>query len=231
MHEEGIYPEIISGASAGAIAGAMYADGYSPREMLYLFARNNIFKFINISIPKNGLLQISGLKRVLEKHLRAKTFAELKKPLHIAVTNFNKAEAEYISEGNLIDAILASSSIPVLFKPYKMNGIDYIDGGFTDNLPLKPIKNLCKEIIGVHVNPVGIDEKPRGIIHIATRSFHTSIAINASRKKNSFKYYIEPQELQNFGYLDISEATKIYKIGYRETKKELAIKSESVRKT
>jgi len=50
LNEEGIYPEIITGVSAGAIAGVFIADGHSPDEIIKLFQNKKTFDFTYISI-------------------------------------------------------------------------------------------------------------------------------------------------------------------------------------
>jgi len=64
--------------------------------------------------------------------------------LFVAATNLNTGEVEYFNEGGLIEIVLASSSIPVLFKPQKINNTLYVDGGLTNNLPIEPIEQKCK---------------------------------------------------------------------------------------
>jgi len=47
LEEKGLKPEIISGVSAGAIAGAFYADGYSPEKFwrfIWVAACMNLFR-------------------------------------------------------------------------------------------------------------------------------------------------------------------------------------------
>ena len=76
----------------------------------------------------------------------------------------------------LIDPVIASASIPVLFQPVKINNISYVDGGVLDNLPIRPIENKCKILIGSFVNPVGYIEKISGLINIAERTFMLSMS-------------------------------------------------------
>ncbi len=55
MEEKGIYPDIISGTSAGAIVGALYSAGYSPDEICSLFKQKDFNDFVEITLPKSGL--------------------------------------------------------------------------------------------------------------------------------------------------------------------------------
>lgn len=221
LHEAKIEPEIISGVSAGSIVGAFYADGYEPDEILEIFEKKKFFELVSVIFNNIGLLDISGLKNLLKNNLRAKKFKELKKPLFVAATNLHSSEAEYFNKGNIVEKVLASSSIPVLFKPQKINGKTYADGGLVNNLPLKPIQKKCKKIIGVNVNPLEQNPELDGIRNIAIRSFHISIANAVKHKKDLFDIYIEPKKLKEYGYFNVKDSREIFKIGYDEAKEVL----------
>src|SRR5512142_515199 len=80
LNEAEIYPDVISGTSAGAIIGAFYADGYSPKEILKFMNVSSRLDFMRPALPREGLLQINGIIKILKKNLRATTFKELKIP-------------------------------------------------------------------------------------------------------------------------------------------------------
>lgn len=219
LHEAKIKPEIISGVSAGSIVGAFYADGFEPDEIVEIFEQKKFFELVGVIFKNNGLFDIAGLKNLLKNNLRAKNFDELKKPLYVAATDLDNGRAEYFNEGNIVEKVLASSSIPVLFKPQKINGKTYADGGLVNNLPLKPIQKKCKKIIGVNVNPLEKNPELNGIRNIAIRSFHISIANSVHHKKDLFDIYIEPKKLKEYGYFNVKESRALFKIGYDAAKK------------
>lgn len=221
LNEAGIYPHIVSGTSAGALAGVLYCDGYTPKEILKIMNSHSRLDYMRPAMPRDGILQISGITKILENNLRAKTFEELKIPLFVTATDLNNGKAVYFNEGPLIDPVIASSSIPVLFKPVIINNIHYVDGGVLDNLPVKPIKNLCNYIIGSHVNPIGYEERINGLISVAQRTFMLSVSKEVVEKSKEFNLLIVPLELKNFGILDPEKANEIFKIGYKVTKEEL----------
>ena len=98
----------------------------------------------------------------------------------------------------MFDPVIASASIPVLFQPVKIKDISYVDGGVLDNLPLKPIENKCRILIGSFVNPVGYMEKISGFISIAERTFMLSMSKEISEKAKKFDLFIAPIELRNY---------------------------------
>jgi NTE family protein len=96
LEEKKIKINIFSGVSAGAIAAAFYADGYTPEEILNIFSSKKVFHLMRITIPRSGLLKTKGLKEVLKKHLRATNIEDLKIPVIIAATNFREGKIQYI---------------------------------------------------------------------------------------------------------------------------------------
>ncbi len=221
LYEKNIKPDCIAGTSAGSIAGVFLADGYDPEELLEIFLEKKIYEFVGLTFGKLGLLKISGIKDVLKKYLKAKTFDELNTCLYVACTNLNSGKVEYFNEGDLIIRVIASSSIPVLFTPIKINGSIYADGGIIDNLPVRPIKDKCRKIIGVHVNYTGPEDNVDSILKIAERSFHLSTGARIAEMAKKCDLFIEPDELKKYGLLDIGKGKEMFEIGYKEAKKML----------
>lgn len=209
---------IISASSAGAIAGAFFAHGYPPEEILHVISTKKIYDLVQVSIPRTGFFKIEGLKKLLKKYLTIKNIEDLPIPLIVTATNLFEGKIEYLSQGPLINSLIASSSIPALFEVTKLNKIPYVDGGITDNLPLAPLMNKCKKIIAVNVNPIGIIDKVGHPAQIAERAFHLAIDSEIKRKKGLVNIFIEPQKLTDYSMYDLRKAEEIFQIGYEEAK-------------
>lgn len=221
LNEAGIFPDVISGTSAGALVGVLYADGHTSMEILKMLNTGSRLDYMRPALPREGLLQINRIIKILKSKLRAKTFKELKIPLFVSATDLNNGKAIYFSDGDLIDPVIASASIPVLFQPVKINNISYVDGGVLDNLPIRPIENKCKILIGSFVNPVGYVEKISGLISIAERTFMLSMSKEIYEKAKKFDLFIAPQELRNYKILDPEKACELFEVGYNATKEKL----------
>ncbi len=218
LNEAGIFPDVISGASAGALVGVLYSDGYRPREILKIMNSTSMLRYMRPTLPRSGLLQISGIAKILDIYLNAKTFSELRVPLFVSATDLNNAVAVYFSEGELIDRVIASASIPVLFKPVIIDNINYVDGGVLDNLPLRPIEGKCRLLIGSFVNPVGKEETISGLLQVAERTFLVSISKEIGDKSKKFDLFIAPPELCKYKILDPEKSAELFEIGYKATK-------------
>lgn len=217
LEEFNISPQFISGASAGAIAGVLYADGYSPEEMMEIFLDLDLYNLLSFRGFKMGLMRPDGIRKVLQKALRAKNFEDLKKPMVIACTDIDLAETVYFSQGNILDPLIASIAFPFLIKPQLINGHHYVDGGLMNNLPVQPLMGKCKNIIGIHVNPLHPEPKYLGTRNYIDRIIHIGLRANMLNLIGACDLFIEPPELAGFHLLKLSSAKEIYKRGYDYT--------------
>jgi NTE family protein len=217
MDEKGIKPDIISGVSAGALVGALYADGYSPDSMVKMFDQLKLIEYMRLDFSNGGLLKMEGLKHLLDTILRAKTFEELKIPLRIVATDLDNGQSVVFESGNLADAVLASCTVPILFSPYVINGINYVDGGVFRNLPASAIRNDCKLIIGVNVGPMDKGAYQKSMMDIAKRSYKFIYRSNSNREKQLCDILIEPQEILLYNGASIRDKDQMFTIGYNET--------------
>jgi NTE family protein len=221
LNDTGIYPDVISGTSAGALVGVLYADGYTPDEILIIMNTTSRLHYIRPTVPREGLLQISGIERILKENLRAEKFEDLKMPLFVTATDLNNGKAVYFSSGFLLKPVIASASIPVLFNPVIIDNIHYVDGGVLDNLPIKPIEGRCDLMIGSFVNPVGYEETVTSLVQIAERTFMLNLSKELETKEKKFDVFIAPPELKNYKILDPEKAIEVFEIGYKATKRKL----------
>lgn len=218
LEEEGFKPSMISGTSAGSLAGAFYADGFKPDEILDIFSTRKIYNLMRLIYPKTGFMRVDGLREILTENLRSDKIEDLKIPLIITATNFNLGKTEYFTEGNLIDALISSAAIPILFEAQKIQDTFYLDGGIMNNLPVYPLRKKCKRIIAVHVNPIGNIEKISSPVQVAERSFHLAIGASIQHIKEEVDLFIEPPGLSEFGMLEVKRAKEIFNVGYSYTK-------------
>jgi NTE family protein len=221
LDERSLSPGIISGVSAGAIVGSFYCDGFEPEEICEIFRKDRIFEFVKLKFKRHGIFSTEGLRDVLKKNLRSKRIEDLQKPLVIVTTNLDKGVTTYFTEGELLDRVLASASLPVLFHPTMINGNNYVDGGVTNNFPLEPIEGLCRILVGVHANPPAPYDPKKGLLHLATNTFHLAVKSDTETKKTRLDYFIEPTSLKKYGYFDVRHGKEMYEIGYKEAIKVL----------
>jgi NTE family protein len=228
LEEQSIYPDIISGVSAGAVVGALYADGYNPEEIAKLFEDISFRKMTKIRIPEGGLLRIDAFEDFLFRTLRAKTFEQLRIPLRVVATNLDKGQSEVFSSGNLIDAVVASCSVPVLFIPKKINGTYYVDGGVLKNFPVSTIRDECERVIGINASPMVADDYKLSLMNVASRTYHFMFKANIIHDKELCDLLIEPVDMGNYDTFDVDKGREIFDLGYRSSQQILFSKIENI---
>ena len=148
---------LVSGCSVGSIIGAYYClngEINSLYEKLEKMSKKNWLSLIDLDVPTRSLIKGKKIKKFLQENFfQDKTFEDLKIPLVIVSTNLNTNKVEYFTSGLLIDAIMASISIPGIFPTYKIENNHFIDGGIKENLPYDILfeKGMHK-VIGIDFN-------------------------------------------------------------------------------
>jgi NTE family protein len=224
LEEHGITPNILSGVSAGAVVAVLYADGYSPDEIAKLFEDISFRRMTKIQIPDGGFFRIDAFHRFLAKNLRAKTFEELKIPLRVVATDLDKGRSIVFSTGKLLDPIIASCSVPVLFSPKMIDGVRYVDGGVFKNFPVSTIREECDKVIGINASPMVADDYKPTIMNVAARSYHFMFKANILHDKELCDFLIEPIDMGNYETFDVDKGREIFELGYRTTKQLLVNK-------
>lgn len=148
MEELGLRPGRIAGASAGAMAGGLWAAGLRGQaleKVIYDFHFRRAFfdlgafyrwPGIVTGLAGSGLLSGVRLRRYLARCIGSRQIEELRNPrLEIAVANLTKKRNEIRSRGPLNDFLIASCAMPVLFKPQRIDGEDFLDGGVANETP------------------------------------------------------------------------------------------------
>lgn len=220
LEENGIFPDMVSGTSMGAIVGLFYAAGFSPDEMHKILKEERFYKVLGFNFLKNGLFNLNPLKEIFQEKIKANDFAVLKRQFFVAVSNLNTARVEIVSSGQqLFEYVIASASIPFVFPPQQINGQTYIDGGLFNNLPAECLIGLCDRLIGVHVNYSGIVEEIKGAKAIGERLLSLALEQSVKVSRNYCDFYIEPRKLRNYSSWEYDKVDELVEIGYKKALK------------
>ncbi|MEM5565050.1 patatin-like phospholipase family protein [Psychroserpens sp. AS72] len=223
LEEFGISPTHISGTSAGAIIGALYAAGVSWSDMLSFFKTISIFQTTRYARNKPGFINSEKFYDDLKAYLPNDNFEDLKKTLFITAANVIDGSLKVFSKGQLIKPIIASASFPGVFTPTEINGKFYIDGGTLNNFPVEPLQKDCDKIIGVYVNPlkkISIKDLKHSY-SVVERAYKIKVASESMLKFPICDLIISPEELINYGTFDMNSVEAIFNLGYIATKKVL----------
>lgn len=218
FEEKQVFPEAIAATSAGSIAAAFICDGYSTDEVKEIFQRTKMGLSMQWRNFKAGFLSLRTVEKVLKQTLRHTTFESLPIPLYIAATDYHTGRQRIFSKGEVIPAVLAASTIPMLFPPVIIDGVPYIDGGISGNLPVEPLVGQYRDIVGVHVNPLPTYNPSGSILAAVDRTMHMAIQEAVLKNKQRCDLFIEPEGLGQFGMFDFKRLDAIYTTGLDYTR-------------
>lgn len=216
--EFNVVPKIIAGTSAGAIIGAFIAKGFHADEIAAIASKTNIISIRTFNPGNLGLFKPHSIKRNLQKYLGNIHFDALNVELVVAATDIKSGKPYYLKNGPLIPALLATSAIPVIYKPITINDVLLIDGGISDNFAVEAISPCKYKVIGCHANPLGFVENDLNYKALIDRCISVALHKDILHKKHLCDIFIEPPLLSNFGMFQIKKANEIIQIGYDYTK-------------
>lgn len=232
------------------MVASLYAMGYSPDNILTLFKRyakqlvkidkkiikqeikNYIFKK---ELENDGLNSGNDFEILYDKLAFTKGIKQIKDidmPLIIPAidigeskkyyfSSIEKEDSSYISDITLGGAVRASSSFPVIYKPFKYKEHLFLDGGILDNIPAKEIKNLgAEKVISVRFDSNQV-KKESNLMDVAIKALDI-MGDKISEESLENSDYIITVPTDGTGLLDIEKIEYCFKSGYETTKREIA---------
>lgn len=185
----GIVPDLVVGSSVGAINGAYFAglpsaEGVTQLEAIWRgLRRSEVFpvtwrSVIGLLSRRDFLVDPTGLRSLLERHLRYGQLQQATVPLHVVATDLLGGTSVRLSSGPTVEAVLASCSIPAAFPPVRIGDRYLIDGAVASNTPVSVAVELgAKQVI---VLPTGfacaLETPPHGAIATALHAITLLIA-------------------------------------------------------
>ncbi len=171
LTERGIIADQVVGCSVGALNGAAYAahpsvEGVAALESAWLDLTDEqlmpsgwIPRSVQMARKGEALHGNEGLRTLTESVISARRFDELRVPFQCVATRVADAAEVWLSDGDLIDAVLASAALPAVYPAVEIQGHRYIDGGVVNDVPITRAVELGYRRI--FVLQVGNYDRPR----------------------------------------------------------------------
>ena len=223
LEEHGIFPTHIAGTSAGAIVGALYANGNTWQEILDFFKTVPIFRINKFAMNKPGFIDTEKLYDSFRTLLKDDDFSILKLPLHITATNILDGSLKIFTQGELIRPILASAAFPGVFTPIQIGEEYFVDGGTLNNFPVDLVVPICEKIIGVYVNHFET-LKIKDLKHsynVLERAYRIKTAYDSIAKFKDCDILICPKELKKIATFSMKDFDAVFALGYEAAMTEL----------
>ena len=144
----------IAGTSAGGMAGAVYASGYSPDEILNRITNSSQDGLYGFGRGPS-LLGTKGIQGILSQFLKEKTFAALILPCALVAVDLKEMKEIIIQDGSVIDAVMATTAIPGIFPPKEIGNYLLVDGMVLNPVPVNIARSLAPSlpVIAVSLSP------------------------------------------------------------------------------
>lgn len=226
IEEVGLKPDIVAGVSAGSVIAVLYGAGISVDDIMSAFTDRKFSDFANVNLRINanqGLFDFSKFKNFIAEMVAPYVNLEdLPIPTFVGVTDFDHGVPTEFHNGNIADAVAASCSIPICFRPQIINGVSYVDGGVLRNMPSWIIRSRCQRLIGVNCSPLlSTDTSNDSLLEIAMRAYNLMAKANQAFDMDMCDLAVETPQLANYKVFNLKEINKVFISGYATMKKAL----------
>ena len=226
MQEQQLQPEVFACCSAGSIVGALYSVGKSPDEILDFFKSVYFFHWRHFTFNKPGLVSSLIFSTYLQPVFGNRTIGDLETDLRIIATELVSGEQKVFGPNDkVVDAVIASCSIPGVTTPYLVGEEMFCDGGVLNNFPADIIHDECERMIGVYVSPPQIVELNdlNTIKAVTTRAYELLSHRTELYKFAYCDWLVTSQELAQYGTFErkANRLEEIFNIGYEAAKASL----------
>lgn len=215
--------DYISGSSIGAVIGSLYAltkNAKKVEEVSLSPELAQIFSLSGDALLDSTMIDETQVHAFLKEHLGTEKFADTKIPFVAVATSAKTGEPVYIDSGTVFRGVRASMAIPPLFSPLKVKNDLWLDGAYSDPVPVRHLREMGADIViavNLENDYVFQWKRYRNVYGLSLRSVSIFIRSLATLSAQSADISIEPS-VGGFGWQDIAQAKKIIAKGERATK-------------
>lgn len=161
LQENHIPIKVVTGTSAGAIVGSLYASGMSPDRLELEAEILNKADVIDLTLSTRGFIKGEKLQNWINSKVKNRPMDKFPIKFGAVATEFGTGKMTVFSIGNAGQAVRASASIPNVFQPTLIRGKNYVDGGLSAPVPVRAAKQLgANFVIAVDISakPAKLDD-------------------------------------------------------------------------
>lgn len=218
LEEKSVKITSISGSSGGAIIAGLYAKGMSAQEIFSTLKEINFKSHLKYNITNGSLHHLESSIEYFHDMFGKVDIKDLEIPFYCTVVDYESGEVEYKTEGDLVTLMMASSALVPFFAPVHYRDRVYVDGGFCDNLPSHPLKEISDFVIGINVNPFFTQFSNTFKGHIS-RSIFIMLNHNIKAGIKECDLFMEVKEVGRYSIFDLKNFELFFNLGYNEAKK------------
>ncbi len=222
LEEEGLVPDLVIGTSMGSIVGGYYCAGVPFQGIIEEANRLNIFNLIDWKVGRLGFFEWKKVRRRMKPLLGDLVFADLSPHLLCVATDLKSGEKVVVDDGPLIDGMLASATIPGLYRPVEWKGRLLVDGGLVDEVPVYTAREAGADVvIAVDVSHPLLDEELKGPFDAMRQAYFIIQMHNVDQRNELADLMIRP-DLQGLDFHRFGEVDDAVERGRRAARESLA---------
>ncbi len=223
LDEMHIEVKALCGVSIGAVIGASYASGVTPKRQLEIFQSKEFKNVFSFNWFRGSLFNVDYCADIFKELIPKEKIEELPIPLWISVFDITHAKGLLFEKGDIKELCLASSALTPVFRPVLQNDALYADGGFVNNLVVDPLKNLPYKILGVNLHPIERNYHQDGFLSIAKRIAFLSMFSAVAQSENMCDILLASPKLRDYSIFSLSKLDEIFELGYEDAKRVFAL--------
>lgn len=149
LEEAGIRPDMVVGTSAGSLVGAIYASGKTGTQLQQVAESMEEAAFTDWTLPlfSRGVFRGEALARYVSNQVNGRTIESMSIPLGVVATDLQSGQGVLFRQGDVGIAVRASSAVPAVFLPVRINGREYVDGGLVAPVPVRFTREMGAELV------------------------------------------------------------------------------------
>lgn len=144
--DAGIPIDALAGCSVGAVVGSMWALGFAPDAIEHLLAATDRHA-MRLAFPFWSLFRSTGIGMHIRQTAAGRSFEDTRIPFAVVATDIHTGEEVVIRDGVLWKAILASTSIPGVYPPVRIDDRWLVDGGVVCPVPVSAVATLGADVV------------------------------------------------------------------------------------
>ena len=174
LEEAGLRPDYVVGTSAGSLVAALYASGKTSAELQKTAMSMEEATITDWMLPLvgRGVFRGDALGRFVNDAVGGRLIEDMRIPLGVVATDLGSGQAVLFQRGDTGTAVRASSAVPAVFVPVKINGRDYVDGGLVAPVPVRYARQMGAElVIAVDISTAPEDSATKDTLQILLQTF------------------------------------------------------------
>lgn len=183
LESAGVEVRIVSGTSAGALIGSLWASGMPARDIEHLALKGEWDDVGRFTPSTSGFMSNDRLRRQLDTIFAGRLIESWPKRFGAVATNMANGHRRVFMTGNGATAIQASTAMPVLFEPVIIDGERFADGALVEPVPVDTARSLgANYVIAIDVAYRPYEEPVSGITGNAFQAMHILVNTLAERE-------------------------------------------------